>query len=298
MTSHGTPQTKPAVTTVSDEDIDAIERIGPETIETGLDDGVGVGETDWPAEEGQYADRRNASYPSSTTAPGMEQLVTLDDLVPGEITVDSALLFVGDQILYRYKDERHAWRMKFVSPASVRAAFDELPIDSGWLPSAVRRHGLHPKGDWAVMFIPPGRRAISLQINGKTLDLTIPLPGLLFTGCGADYYLYAFRGAEFSPDAPLFYAPLSNVNGDGLICFGSNPMIPCAVTTVGQMWEVFITSAFTAHHVDQRCQSYPNNIFRLLRKLAGKRKFPMRELLPAYMSVDQWMDRLTRRNPA
>lgn len=296
MTSHGIPQTKPTVTTATNKETNTTERLEPETIETGLDNGEGVGETERPAEDDQYANRLNASHPSFTTAPGPERLVTFDDLVPGEITIDSALLFVGDQILYRYKDERQAWRMKFVSPTSVRAAFAELPIDSGWLPRTVRRHGLRPKGDWAMIFIPPGRHTIALEINDKTFDLTIPLPGLIFAGCGADYYLFALKSAEFSPESPLFYAPLSNVNGNGLICFGSNPILPCSVTTISQMWELFIASAFTAHHVDHRCQSYPNNVFLLFHKLAGKRKFPMRELLPAYMTANQWIDRLIRHN--
>lgn len=296
MTSQGISQIKPAATTVTEKETDTNTRIGPETIETGLEIGKRASETDGSGETDPSTNWQNASRPFSTVVPGPERLVTFDDLVPGEITVDSALLFVGDQILYRYKDEKQAWRLKFISPASVRAAFDELPIDSGWLPSAVQRHGLHPKGDWAMMFIPPGRHAITLEISDQTFDLTIPLPGLIFAGCGVNYYLYALKSAEFSPEAPLFYAPLSNINGNGLICFGSNPMLPCSVTCISQMWQVFIASAFTAHHMDHRCQSYPDNIFLLLHSLVGKRKFPARELLPAHMNGNQWIDRLIRHN--
>src|SRR5512136_2489207 len=87
----------------------------------------------------------------------------------------AALVFAGGQYLFRWR-EHDAVQSKFISPASVRAAFSAEPIDTGWLPPNVRRWGTGASGDWAVLSIPPMRHQlvfehITQDISAMTLDV-------------------------------------------------------------------------------------------------------------------------------
>ena len=136
---------------------------------------------------------------------------------------DAALLFLGGQYLFRWKQDG-AIHSKFVSPASVRAAFSIEPLDSDWLLPTVRRWGINASGAWAVMFIPPARHEFifdDIMKDQPTTTLTLPMPGLVFMATGTQGYIWALKD-DFTPDASLYRAPLPNVYNDtGAICFGS-----------------------------------------------------------------------------
>ena len=72
---------------------------------------------------------------------------------------------------------------KFLSPETVRAAFQHEQIDSGWIPSSVQRLGSCKQGQGFVQFIPPARRTFTftnLTEDGEPIALTIPMMGLVF----------------------------------------------------------------------------------------------------------------------
>jgi hypothetical protein len=195
----------------------------------------------------------------------------------------AALVFVGNQYLLRWK-EREAIHTKFISPASVRAAFSAEPIDTGWLPPNVCRWGTGASGDWAVLSIPPMRHS-----------LNVPLPALVFMRIGSAGYIWALKD-DFAPDAQLYHAPLPNVNHSGAICFGGNRLEGC---TLSQAWQLFLDSPFTSHQTNGKSRRQPDDVRLLLASLHKKRRYPLRDLAPLQprITVDQAVAALTRAQP-
>ncbi len=209
----------------------------------------------------------------------------------------AALVFAGGQYLFRWK-EGEVVHSKFISPASVRAAFSAEPIDTGWIPSNIRRWGTGPAGDWAVLSIRPMRHALILE-NGTrdpTVALEVPLPALVFVRIAAACYVWALKH-EFAPDVLLHHAPLPNVDGSGKICFGANQL---EGRTIAESWQLFLDSPFTSHQANGKSRRQPNDVRLLLASLGDRKRYPLRDLLPLQprITVDQAISSLTRAQPS
>ena len=205
----------------------------------------------------------------------------------------AALVFVGNQFLFRWR-EGDAVQSKFISPASVRAAFSAEPIDTGWLPPNVCRWGTGPNGDWAVLSIPPMRyplRFENITRDIPTMMLDIPLPALVFMRIGSASYIWALKD-DFAPDAQLYHAPLPNVNHSGAICFGGNRL---EGRTLSQAWQLFLDSPFTSHQTNGKSRRQPDDVRLLLASLHKRRRYPLRDLAPLQprITVDQAVAALT-----
>ena len=72
-----------------------------------------------------------------------------------------ALLFLDGQMALRYV-EAEKTVIKPLSPASVRAAFNNIPIDSGWLPAPVRRWGQTARGEYVILYFPAQRYRLTI----------------------------------------------------------------------------------------------------------------------------------------
>ena len=72
------------------------------------------------------------------------------------------LHLLDGQYLYQYHSEDSSVRYKFLSAQSVRLAFSNEPVDSGWLPPGLQRWGYGSSGQWAVLFVPPGHHRLWL----------------------------------------------------------------------------------------------------------------------------------------
>lgn len=200
-----------------------------------------------------------------------------------------SLEFFNGQILYRSLNG-HGEEAKFVSPATVAAAFRNLPIDSGWLPPGVVRCGETPIGNFAVLFIPP--QTHTLNFEGRKRPLLLNLPAFVFFGSHKSFYVWSTKLKEFQPKAQLYNAPLPNVFGDGLICWGQNRPPKASAATIAKAWELFIKSPFTDHAADHKCRTHDHDVRRLLVKIAGaKRRFPLQELI-SFARLDTTIDEL------
>ncbi len=153
-------------------------------------------------------------------------------LTPMSGDESASLLFIcGDQYLFRYREREGAMTCKFLSASTVRAAFSEEPIDTGWLLPTVRRCGMGKLGAWVMVAHPPQLYALSVLMreNAEPDTLQIPMPRLAFFGYGQRYYVWAFKEKELKGETIMFAAPLPNVDPNGAICFGSN-VVPDAST--------------------------------------------------------------------
>jgi hypothetical protein len=110
----------------------------------------------------------------------------------------------------------------------------------------------------------------------------LPLPPLVFAGRGTAYWVFAVRERPSALNASLYHFPCPNVYENGNICPGDTPFPPCAARTIGEALDLFLEgSAFNGDLRRGKCQSYPEDVRGLWDALDGKKAFPLSELVPA-----------------
>lgn len=189
--------------------------------------------------------------------------------------IKAELLFLDGTYIFHSKGG-----YKYLSTATLRNAFSNIPIDSGWLEPGVMRCGSKPSGDWAVKFIAPQTHKLDCNELGT---VTVPLPAMVFAGSLTTYWVWALKGQEFASDAQLFHAPLPNVHTrNGEICWGSNQPPSCNPQSINAAWELFISSPFNSHLANDKSKRCPEDIRQQLGKLAVKKakKYPVSDLKP------------------
>jgi hypothetical protein len=246
-----------------------------------------------PGNERHY--QHQHQYPPAVTSQTVEGLL-------GANATRHILYLLDGQYLYQSQAEYGSIRYKFLSAHSVRSAFSREPVDSGWLAPEICRWGYGPSGQWAVMFIPPASYTLWLpslvaapgngtpghtegqdqELNGGWLAVQVPLPGLVLAGAGQQYYIWAVKAREFSPQLAAYHAPLPNVYPDGRICWGSNQVGPVTAQYLREAWKLFIGSPFNAHLAQRKSKRCNPNILDQLRKLgaANRKAYPAGDLLP------------------
>jgi PRTRC genetic system protein B len=124
----------------------------------------------------------------------------------------------------------------------------------------------------------------------------ISMPALAFFGYGLQYYLWAFKDRELSGNTELFAAPLPNVDSNGAICFGKNPVPKASAQTIGEAWRLFLASPFTGHSVNGKSRKYPDDIREQLTRLAKHphRRYPLADLVSCHRTVGAALDWILR----
>lgn len=202
----------------------------------------------------------------------------------------AALYFLPGQYLFANFQEA-ATAIKALSTAQVARAFQDVQTDTGWLSRRVLRYREAPEGNAILSYEPASvRNILVVSGNGRTEELNIPLPTLILLGKGRDHYLWATASSNISPKTKLAVAPLPNI-GSGKICFGRNDVPETHPSTLNAVWKLIFETPFNHDHADNRCNSEPNDIRVLLRKIAvdKSRKFPKSELITSTSTVeDAW----------
>ena len=223
-------------------------------------------------------------------------LTHLSPMSPDETA--SLMIIAGDQYLLRYREKQGAIAYKFISPAAVRAAFANETIDSAWLPSHTRRWGMGKEGEWVLVAHPPQLYASSFtgKESNEVIQLQIPLPALAFFGYAQRYHVWAFQEPELRGETPLFAAPLPNVDVNGAICFGNNPMPKASTQTIAEAWRIFLTSPFTSHSVNGKSVKCPDDVREQLLKLAERkrRRYPLADLVAYRATANQAIEWVLR----
>jgi PRTRC genetic system protein B len=218
------------------------------------------------------------------------------------IREQGALLFLDGQFALRYEENQRTV-VKLVSPASVRAAFNHIPIDSGWMPDAVRRWGHTSRGEYVVLCFPPQRYHLHLvndfgdhRSGRKIVEVEIPLPALVFVGHGQAYFVWALAQKDFAPDAGVCHAPLPNVSLDGSICYGDNHPPAASIGTMMSAWQMFIGSPFNGHLASGKSRAFPNDVRGQLLRLTERRarRYPSGDLLRAHGNLSQVVERVIK----
>jgi PRTRC genetic system protein B len=198
--------------------------------------------------------------------------------------VKAALYFLEGQYLFCWQEEGQM-SSKLVSPEAARLAFEQEPIDSGWMPENIIRAGVNLQGQWIVQFIPPHVYSIELD----HAQIIVPLPALVFAAVGTSYYLWAIKEKVFTVKALAYHAPLPNISAAGRLCFGSNHPPIAAMNKIELAKQTFFGARFNQDLSNGKSKKEPNNIIVQLISIAQakKRTYPMNDLIPLGHTIDR-----------
>ena len=129
------------------------------------------------------------------------------------------------------------------------------------------------------------------KLNG----LTFPHPALIFKVAGRDLFVRAVAtSSRPTPDTPLQTAPYWNT--DVRVCPGSMRVPESSdVASIPQWQDAFFQSEFTHAAGAVRLTSHPGGFTGLWRNLAGKKRFPVRYLIDAGETVQEFLVRGSER---
>ena len=185
------------------------------------------------------------------------------------------LEFRDGQLLLRMLQQNGAVHERLISYESAREAFTNVPVDSGWLAPEVARWGTGRNGDWAVIFVPPGRHTIEITSgvpgpDETTERVTTLLPGMVMFGIAVKYWVWAVRTDRLDPYQEIYRAPLPNVMADAEVCWGLLKAPRCSARTILKAWEMFLTSTFNNHAASGKSKRNREDVRETLRGLAAE----------------------------
>lgn len=211
-------------------------------------------------------------------------------------TIQAELLFIeGGTYIFHYQSGDSS-KYKCLSPATLRAAFANTPIDSGWInpESGIVRWGTGSAGEWTIKFVLPQKHEINL-LESKHL---VCLPALVFLGLKSDYWVWAIKGSKFDPEADAFHVPLPNVylhsyQPCGRICWGDNKPPVASPNTIKKAWELFISSPFNGHLSDGKSRTQPSDVRLQLEKVVKRSSYPVKDLVSTNQTIAKLVSAIT-----
>jgi hypothetical protein len=161
----------------------------------------------------------------------------------------------------------HSWFVKFIPPTVVhRLVFVDLERILDYAPPHLLLTGLDDQGPTLTGVA--DQTEILEQSNipmrpAKTKQLVlenVTLPGLIFAGCGPNYYLWATDEREFKPSSLCYSAPLPNVYDTGRICWGDNQVQNATPQYADTAWSIFINSPFNSHLANSKSRKHSDDV--------------------------------------
>jgi PRTRC genetic system protein B len=173
-----------------------------------------------------------------------------------------------------------------VAVQDVVSACTTVTLGSGLLPPDVLFWRQRGQTVTLGIYVPARRWRVQVEEGAVRQGYHLPLPPLVFVGSGAAYQVFAVRRRPGNGREPLYAAPCPNVHHTGDICRGEARFPVCAADTIRAALHLFLEgSVFNSHLSNDKCKSYPEDVRQLWAALAGKKRFPLKELVPIARSV-------------
>ncbi len=164
------------------------------------------------------------------------------------------------------------------------SACTEITLASGFLPPNTL-FWKQQAGKMTLGLFVPARR---WQVRTEKKTYQIPMPPLVFVGHGRSYSIYAVKKRPLSERTPLYHVPAPNVFNDGGICRGNTPFPICSALNMAQALTLFWEGSFFNSHLSQgKCRTEAKDVRKLWRRLDGKKRFALSELVPMNKSLLQ-----------
>lgn len=162
----------------------------------------------------------------------------------------------------------------------VMALLSAVPLKSGLLPEGVLWWAQGKQGIEAALWQPPRVWPVAIMTEAfkPPRRFRLPMPGLIFVcSPGRQPRVYAAKKRPATLKDIIYHAPLFNIFSDGSTCAGTHKYPEKIEEIPGS----FFTSFFSleASH-GNRSKKYPDNLLKLWEELDGKKRYPLRDLVP------------------
>lgn len=207
---------------------------------------------------------------------------TADILVVGADPLAQITIYSDMTILTRRDGPR--WRQYPIRPEALAALLGKLPTSTGLLPQHTLGVGAANGESFFVLSIPPRQATLRLDGGGT---YTIPLPPLIWAGCGTAYRIWALNTTHYprSGGTLLYRAPFPNVYADGAICWGTSDSRPSAApATLIKVLKLFLEeSLFNLHLANGKSVHFAASVVGRWQQLAESeaKSYPLDDLMPA-----------------
>jgi len=194
--------------------------------------------------------------------------------------------FYGQSIVM-YVVEDGAITSKMVSPQDIAMALlRDMPLGSGLLPENTlwwqhRQDGAPLIELWQAPRVWP----VALQVEPfkPPRRFKLPMPGLIFVcRTGSPPRVVAAKRRPLTLEEPIYHAPLYNVFADGSSCPGSHRYSD----DIAKIPEEFFTAFFTQTLSGEVSKKYGHDLLKLWESLDGKKRYPLRDLVPCGKVAD------------
>ena len=180
-----------------------------------------------------------------------------------------------------YMVDKEVITTRLVSARDIAMAFlREVPLNSGVLPEGALWWGQGKTGAEVALWRPPRVWPVALMTEAfkEPRRFRLPMPGLIFVcSPGQPPKVYAAKKRPKNPRAAIYHAPLFNIFEDGSTCPGTHKY----PQNIGEIPESFFASFFTpAASTMNRSKKYPGDLLKLWEELDGKKKYPLKDLMP------------------
>jgi PRTRC genetic system protein B len=182
------------------------------------------------------------------------------------------------------------WTQYPVTPEALAQVLSRTPSASGLLPQNTLGVGRVHGQEFYVVYIPAAVRTLRMQQQ----EFTIPLPPLVWAGCGMDYRVWALDRKERPQraDVPLMVAPFPNCYKNGGVCWGSADGRPeASARTLLAVLKLFLEdSYFNLHVADHKSVQYPASVVARWQDLVARKakRYPLDDLMPAEVHLS-WL---------
>jgi PRTRC genetic system protein B len=151
--------------------------------------------------------------------------------------------------------------------------------------------------DLLVWWSPPQQRIMFFggtdQEARKLNGLLFPHPALLFKVACKDLFVRAMATTSRpGPETKLKTAPYWNTDSKGLVCAGSMRVPESSdIASIPSWQDAYFQSQFTHPAGAVRLTSHPGGFIGLWKALAGKKRFPVRHLIDAGETLQEFVAR-------
>lgn len=191
-----------------------------------------------------------------------------------------------EMVLYT-RQSGNSWRQYPISVAGLAQVLSRAPTLSGLLPRHCLGTGRINGTPFYVVYVPAHRATLRTEQQA----FTIPLPPLIWGGCGADFRIWALDISEYpsSMTVPLMVAPFPNCYKNGGVCWGTSDPRPAASgTTLDAVLDLFLQeSYFNLHLTDHKSVEFSNSVIARWQQLvdSAAEAYPLDDLMPAEIQL-------------
>ena len=185
-----------------------------------------------------------------------------------------------ETILLRGFEDGANWVRTVSADGIANAVTQHMGFSSGILPKETLWWSQGETGHVVALWKPPKVWPVALQREAfkPPARFRIPVPSLVFVcSPGRAPWVYAAKSRPTGAEQQLFRAPAFNVFSDGRVCPGSHRF----PEEVGLIPESFFQSFFSlTGDTRNRSKKHTDNLHALWEELDGKRKYPLKDLVP------------------